>query len=94
MNKREFVTAMKEHMNFDTLAEAEKSIDAFIKTMKAEIKKGNKVDLIGFGKFEKVAKAARKGRNPQTKEEIKIPASKAPVFKAGKALKDLVNKKK
>ena len=48
MNKREFVTAMKEHMNFDTLAEAEKSIDAFIKTMKAEIKKGNKVDLINW----------------------------------------------
>ena len=86
MNKREFVTAMKEHMNFDTLAEAEKSIDAFIKTMKAEIKKGNKVDLIGFGKFEKVAKAARKGRNPKTGEELQIPAKEVAKFTASKTL--------
>ena len=56
--------------------------------------KGEKVQLVGFGSFEVRKRAARKGRNPQTKEEIKIPASKAPVFKAGKALKDLVNKKK
>ena len=55
--------------------------------------KGDKVQLVGFGSFEVRKRAARKGRNPQTKEEIKIPASKAPVFKAGKALKDLVNKK-
>ena len=55
--------------------------------------KGEKVQLVGFGSFEVRKRAARKGRNPQTKEEIKIPASKAPVFKAGKALKDLVNKK-
>ena len=54
---------------------------------------GDKVQLVGFGSFEVRKRAARKGRNPQTKEEIKIPASKAPVFKAGKALKDLVNKK-
>ena len=86
MNKREFVTAMKEHMNFDTLAEAEKSIDAFIKTMKAEIKKGNKVDLIGFGKFEKVAKAARKGRSPKTGEELQIPAKEVAKFTASKTL--------
>ena len=57
------------------------------------LKEGDKVQLVGFGSFEVRKRAARKGRNPQTKEEIKIPASKAPVFKAGKALKDLVNKK-
>ena len=54
---------------------------------------GDKVQLVGFGSFEVRKRAARKGRNPQTKEEIKIPASKAPVFKAVKALKDLVNNK-
>mgnify|MGYP001107266049 CR=1 FL=1 len=54
---------------------------------------GDKIQLVGFGSFEVRKRAARKGRNPQTKEEIKIPASKAPVFKAGKALKELVNKK-
>ena len=57
------------------------------------VKEGDKVQLVGFGSFEVRKRAARKGRNPQTKEEIKIPASKAPVFKAGKALKDLVNNK-
>jgi len=55
------------------------------------LKQGDKVQLVGFGTFEVRERAERKGRNPQTKEEITIPASKAPVFKAGKALKDLVN---
>ena len=54
---------------------------------------GEKVQLVGFGSFEIRERAARKGRNPQTKEELIIPASKAPVFKAGKQLKDLVNGK-
>ena len=57
-----------------------------------ELKKGNKIQLIGFGSFETRKRAARKGRNPRTKEEIKIPASTVPAFKAGKALKDAVNK--
>lgn len=86
MNKREFITAMKETMGLDTLAEAERSTDAFIKTMKAEIKKGTKIDLVGFGKFEKVTKKARKGRNPKTGEEINIPEKVAAKFTASKVL--------
>ena len=77
----------------ETKKSAEASLDAFISTVTESLKKGEKVQLVGFGSFEVRKRAARKGRNPQTKEEIKIPASKAPVFKAGKALKDLVNKK-
>ena len=72
---------------------AEAALNAFINAVETALKKGDKVQLVGFGSFEVRKRAARKGRNPQTKEEIKIPASKAPVFKAGKALKDLVNKK-
>ena len=69
------------------------TLNAFIDVVTETLVKGDKVQLVGFGSFEVRKRAARKGRNPQTKEEIKIPASKAPVFKAGKALKDLVNKK-
>ena len=56
------------------------------------LKQGDKVQLVGFGSFEVRERAARKGRNPQTKQEITIPASKLPVFKAGKALKDTISK--
>ena len=73
---------------------AEAAVNAFVDVVTESLAKGEKVQLVGFGSFEVRKRAARKGRNPQTKEEIKIPASKAPVFKAGKALKDLVNKKK
>ena len=66
---------------------------AAIAAKTGDTKKGDKVQLVGFGTFEVRKRAARKGRNPQTGKELKIPASKAPVFKAGKALKDLVNKK-
>ena len=72
----------------------EATLNAFIDVITESLAKEEKVQLVGFGSFEVRKRAARKGRNPQTKEEIKIPASKAPVFKAGKALKDLVNKKK
>ena len=72
---------------------AEAALNAFINAVETALKKGDKVQLVGFGSFEVRKRAPRKGRNPQTKEEIKIPASKAPVFKAGKPLKDLVNKK-
>ena len=72
---------------------AETALDAFVTSVEGALKKGEKVQLVGFGTFEVRQRAARKGRNPQTKAEIKIPASKAPVFKAGKALKELVNKK-
>ena len=70
----------------------EEQVEAFVSTITASLKKGEKVQLVGFGSFEVRKRAARKGRNPQTGEEMKIAASKAPVFKAGKALKDAVNK--
>ena len=92
MNKAELVAAVAAKTG-DTKKAAEASVDAFVSAVKESLKKGEKVQLVGFGSFEVRKRAARKGRNPQTKEEIKIPASKAPVFKAGKALKDLVNNK-
>ena len=92
MNKAELVEVIANKTN-STKKAAEASLDAIVASIKESLKKGEKVQLVGFGSFEVRKRAARKGRNPQTKEEIKIPASKAPVFKAGKALKDLVNKK-
>ncbi len=92
MNKAELVAAIAAKTG-DTKKAAEASVDAFVSAVKEALKKGEKVQLVGFGAFEVRKRAARKGRNPQTKEEIKIPASKAPVFKAGKQLKELVNKK-
>ncbi|MBP3832137.1 MAG: HU family DNA-binding protein [Clostridia bacterium] len=92
MNKAELVAAVAAKTG-DTKKAAEASVDAFVSAVKESLKKGEKVQLVGFGSFEVRKRAARKGRNPQTKEEIKIPASKAPVFKAGKQLKELVNKK-
>ena len=91
MNKAELVEAMATKTG-ETKKSAESSLNAFIEVVKDALKKGDKVQLVGFGSFEVRKRAARKGRNPQTKEEIKIPASKAPVFKAGKQLKELVNK--
>ena len=92
MNKSELIAAVAAKTG-ETKKNAEASLDAFIDVITESLIKGDKVQLVGFGSFEVRKRAARKGRNPQTKEEIKIPASKAPVFKAGKALKDLVNKK-
>ena len=92
MNKAELVAAVAAKTG-DTKKAAEASVDAIVASIKEALKKGDKVQLVGFGSFEVRKRAARKGRNPQTKQEIKIPASKAPVFKAGKALKELVNKK-
>ena len=92
MNKAELV-AEKNKKTGDTKKAAEASLNAFVDVVTGALKKGDKVQLVGFGSFEVRKRAARKGRNPQTKEEIKIPASKAPVFKAGKALKTVVNKK-
>ena len=92
MNKAELIAAIAAKTG-ETKKSAEETLNAFISVVTDSIKKGDKVQLVGFGSFEVRKRAARKGRNPQTKEEIKIPASKAPVFKAGKALKDLVNKK-
>ena len=92
MNKAELIAAIAEKTG-DTKKNAEETLNAFVSVVTGALTKGDKVQLVGFGSFEVRKRAARKGRNPQTKEEIKIPASKAPVFKAGKALKDLVNKK-
>ena len=92
MNKADLIAAIAAKTG-DTKKVAEASVNAFVDVVTETLKKGDKVQLVGFGSFEVRKRAARKGRNPQTKEEIKIPASKAPVFKAGKALKYLVNKK-
>ena len=92
MNKAELVAAVAAKTG-DTKKAAEASVNAFVQVVTETLKKGGKVQLVGFGSFEVRKRAARKGRNPQTKEEIKIPASKAPVFRAGKQLKELVNKK-
>ena len=91
MNKAELIAAIAAKTG-DTKKGAEVSVNAFVDVITEALIEGDKVQLVGFGSFEVRKRAARKGRNPQTKEEIKIPASKAPVFKAGKALKDLVNK--
>ena len=92
MNKAELIAAIAAKTG-DTKKAAEASVNAFVDVVTNALVEGDKVQLVGFGSFEVRKRAARKGRNPQTKEEIKIPASKAPVFKAGKALKDLVNNK-
>lgn len=75
-----------------TKAAAEKALGAFTSSVADALKKGDKVTLVGFGTFSTTKRAARKGRNPQTGKEIKIKASTAPKFKAGKSLKDSVNK--
>lgn len=92
MNKSDLVAAVAAKTG-STKKDAEAAVNAIVDVITATLVKGDKVQLVGFGSFDVRKRAARKGRNPQTKEEIKIPASKAPVFKAGKALKDLVNKK-
>lgn len=90
MNKAELVAAIADKAELSK-KDSEKAIKAFIDVVTAQLKKGDKVQLVGFGTFEVSKRAARKGRNPQTKKAINIPASKAPKFKAGKALKDTVN---
>ena len=92
MNKADLIAAIAAKTG-ETKKDAEVALNAFVNVVTDALVKGDKVQLVGFGSFEVRKRAARKGRNPQTKEEIKIPASKAPVFKAGKALKELVNKK-
>ena len=92
MNKSDLVSAIAANANVSKRV-AEETLNATVAAITASLKKGEKVQLVGFGSFEVRKRAARKGRNPQTGEEIKIAASKTPVFKAGKALKDTVNKK-
>ena len=90
MNKTELVAAIAEQANISK-KDAEAALKSFTDTVAAELKKGEKIQLVGFGTFEVSDRAASEGRNPQTGATMKIAATKAPKFKAGKALKDLVN---
>ncbi len=90
MNKAELVSAIADKAELSK-KDAEAALKAFTDVVAEELKKGEKIQLVGFGTFEVSERAARTGRNPQTGEEMTIPASKAPKFKAGKALKDLMN---
>ena len=90
MNKTELVAAMAEQTNLSK-KDAEAALKAFVDVVSEELKKGEKVQLVGFGTFEVSERATREGRNPQTGETMEIKASKTPKFKAGKALKDMMN---
>jgi DNA-binding protein HU-beta len=90
MNKTDLVNAISAKSGLNK-KNSEAALNAFISSVEDALKEGDKVVLVGFGTFEVRKRAERKGRNPQTKEEIIIPASNAPVFKAGKGLKDKIN---
>ncbi len=90
MNKTELVAAIADEAGISK-KDAEKAVKAFTDVVANTLKKGDKVQLVGFGTFEVAKRAAREGRNPQTGKAMKIKASKAPKFKAGKALKDALN---
>ncbi len=94
MNKTELAKAVVANNSYEISQKcAAEAIDTILDTIVKEVKKGGSVQLIGFGTFTSSKRAARKGRNPQTGKEIKIPAAKVPRFKAGKAFKDALNKK-
>jgi DNA-binding protein HU-beta len=90
MNKTDLIEAVSKETSLSK-KDTEKAINSILNTISNTLAAGEKVVLVGFGTFEVRHRAARKGRNPATKKEIKIPASKAPVFKAGKGLKEKVN---
>ena len=90
MNKTELIDAMASKTGL-TKKNAEAALNAFVETVSEQLAQGDKISLVGFGTFEVAERAEREGRNPQTGETMKIAASKAPKFKAGKALKDMVN---
>lgn len=90
MNKTEFIAAVAEQANLSK-KDAEAAVKAFTDVVSNELKKGEKIQLVGFGTFEVSERAAREGRNPRTGETMSVAACKTPKFKAGKALKDLVN---
>ena len=90
MNKTELIAAIAEKTELSR-KDAEKALTAFTEVVEEELKKGEKIQLVGFGTFEVSERAAREGRNPQTGETMQIAASKSPKFKAGKALKDAIN---
>lgn len=91
MNKADLVTAVAEKAGISK-KDSEKAVNAAFDTITEALAAGDKVQLVGFGAFEAKERSARIGRNPKTKEEIQIPASRVPAFKAGKALKDAVAK--
>ena len=91
MNKAELVKAMADETGLSQ-KDTEKVLNSFVNQVSNALEQKNKVQLVGFGTFETRERAERTGRNPQTNEEIKIPASTVPAFKAGKALKEKVNK--
>lgn len=91
MNKSELIAAVAEQAGLSK-KDAEKAVNAFIGAVTDTLIDGGKIQLVGFGTFEVRARDARTGKNPRTGETIKIAASKIPAFKAGKALKDVVNK--
>ena len=90
MNKTEFIAAIAEKAELSK-KDAEKALKAFTDVVEEELKKGEKIQLVGFGTFEVSERAAREGRNPQTGATMKIEACKVPKFKPGQALKDAVN---
>ncbi|HIX14229.1 MAG TPA: HU family DNA-binding protein [Candidatus Hungatella pullicola] len=90
MNKTELIAAVAEKAELSK-KDAEKAVKAFTDVVAEELVKGEKIQLVGFGTFEVSERAAREGRNPKNGEVMNIPASKTPKFKAGKALKDMVN---
>lgn len=90
MNKSEFIQAMAEKSGL-TVKDATTALNATLEVIQESLQKGESVSLVGFGTFEVKERAARTGRNPQTKQPIEIPASKAPSFKAGKPLKEAIN---
>ncbi len=91
MNKAELISSIAEKSKLSK-KDAEVALKAVIESVEEALENGEKVQLVGFGTFETRERAAREGRNPRTKETITIPASKVPVFKAGKEFKDRVNK--
>lgn len=91
MNKAELVQAMAERAGLSK-SDTEKALNAFVEVVGGELGKGGKIQLVGFGTFEVTERAARIGKNPKNGKEITIPACKVPKFKAGKALKDEVNR--
>ena len=91
MNKAELISAVAEKTGLSK-KDSEKAINATFDTITLAMEAGEKVQLVGFGAFDIKERASRIGRNPKTKEEIEIPASRVPVFKAGKALKDAICK--
>lgn len=90
MNKTELIAAVAEKAEISK-KDAEKAVKAFTEVVSDELVKGEKIQLVGFGTFEVSERPAREGRNPRTGETMTIAASKAPKFKAGKALKDSIN---